>query len=102
MDTSVEYGQARKKVKDNGKFRDTRLIRHSFRAGRDDYEFKFGKVYSSSYNAQSIRLEVTHRKEFGIHSWKFMYYPELRYAEVQVRVWRTCERTTRRYDVVPR
>jgi len=89
------------KVKDNGIFRNTKCIRHSFVDGRDDYDFSFGKLYSTSYNAQSIGLEVTHVKEFGVHSWKFIYLPEMRYAEIQIRVWRTCDITKKSYEVVP-
>jgi len=82
----------------NGKFIQRKAISHSFVIGRDPHCFDFTNSYSTSTDFPYCGYEITHTKTFGVKSFKFLYFPELQYAQITIRVTRGCKRDMRRYE----
>lgn len=82
----------------NGTFIQRKAISHSFVIGRDSHCFDFTNSYSTSTDFPYCGYEITHTKSFGVKSFKFLYFPELQYAQITIHVTRDCKRDMRRYE----
>jgi len=82
----------------NGKFIQRKAITHSFVIGRDSHCFDFTNSYSTSTDFPFCGYEITHTKNFGVKSFKVLYFPEIQYAQITIHVTRGLKRDMRRYD----
>jgi hypothetical protein len=87
-----------RKCRINDEWGRTKVIIHAFDLKGDRCDFDMKNEYTKHGIFPYEGLEVTHVHKFWVEAFRFVYFPELCYAEVRIVISRDVERTIREFE----